>query len=430
VLQIQQTAPGRWLVVSVPGRLVVVECTTPSSELAASLWSAVADADNVQPVLDHLTRHGLLATPAFALVEWDDEAQRAPARFIVRGSARVIVDAATGERQVSASGVSTWLEQVIDDVSAFRIDLGTAPTADDILLPLSAGAAWVTGVRSSVGVPAPVRIEPPAVGTPVGDTPVIEEPAEQGADPVEAEPIDTTAIAEATVVESFDSGPVPVVDAETEYDHLFGATMMRSVEDAAVRENEGDDDAPPVVGVPSAPIVAPVAPSDAPATSPDAAQPAAAVQELGDHDGLTVFSGDIHKLRGERNSAPGDEEAPAIAPPAPAAGFVLQVTGGATEPLIDTVLVGRAPSVSKVSGGQVPKLLTVGSADQDISRNHVQFAVEGDTVVVTDLHSRNGTLIVLPGKAPQKLRQGEPTSVIVGTLVDLGGGVTMTVGHA
>jgi hypothetical protein len=138
------------------------------------------------------------------------------------------------------------------------------------------------------------------------------------------------------------------------------------------------------------------------------AQPAA---EVGDHDGLTVMSGDIQRMRAEHD------------------GFVLKISGGATEPLTDLALVGRAPSVSKVSGDRVPKLITVGSADQDISRNHVQFAVEGDTVVVTDLHSRNGTLIVLPGKPPMKLRQGEPTSVIVGTVVDLGGGVTMTVGH-
>jgi len=60
----------------------------------------------------------------------------------------------------------------------------------------------------------------------------------------------------------------------------------------------------------------------------------------------------------------------------------------------------------------------------------VQFAVEGGTVVVTDLHSRNGTTIALPGKPPQLLRQGESTSVLVDTVVDLGGGVTITVGHA
>ena len=52
------------------------------------------------------------------------------------------------------------------------------------------------------------------------------------------------------------------------------------------------------------------------------------------------------------------------------------------------------------------------------------------TVVVTDLHSRNGTLIALPGKSPQKLRAGEPTSVIAGTVIDLGSGVTLGVAQA
>ena len=101
--------------------------------------------------------------------------------------------------------------------------------------------------------------------------------------------------------------------------------------------------------------------------------------------------------------------------------------GGTREPLTEPLLVGRSPSVSKVSGGALPRLLTIGGLDQDISRNHVQFALEGGTVVVTDLHSKNGTSIVLPGKGPQTLRAGEPTAVIVGTVIDLGGGVTFTV---
>jgi hypothetical protein len=59
----------------------------------------------------------------------------------------------------------------------------------------------------------------------------------------------------------------------------------------------------------------------------------------------------------------------------------------------------------------------------------VQVAVEGGTVVVTDLHSRNGTMVQLPGKAPQQLRAGEPTPVTVGTVIDLGDGATLTVGE-
>jgi hypothetical protein len=90
------------------------------------------------------------------------------------------------------------------------------------------------------------------------------------------------------------------------------------------------------------------------------------------------------------------------------------------------VIVGRAPSVSKISGGQIPRLVTL-TGNDDISRNHAQFAVEGGTVVVTDLHSRNGTTVILPGRPPQLLRAGEPTSVLVDTIVDLGGGLTLTV---
>ena len=80
-----------------------------------------------------------------------------------------------------------------------------------------------------------------------------------------------------------------------------------------------------------------------------------------------------------------------------------------------------------MSGGRLPRLITVGGDDPDISRNHLRITLEGDTVVVTDLHSRNGTLVVAPGKPPVKLRAGEPTPVLTGTVVDLGGGCTLQV---
>ena len=53
--------------------------------------------------------------------------------------------------------------------------------------------------------------------------------------------------------------------------------------------------------------------------------------------------------------------------------------------------------------------------------------IPNGTVVITDLHSRNGTHVVAPGKPPVKLRSGEPTPVLTGTVVDLGGGWTIQV---
>ena len=194
--------------------------------------------------------------------------------------------------------------------------------------------------------------------------------------------------------------PAPTVSAradaaegEAGYDFLFGETMFRNVAEAAVR-----------------------------GTDPDAEPGEKAADSLvGDHDGMTIMTGDITKLRAGRKAA---KAAPVVVEVGPK--LYLELSTGGREPLTQTVLVGRSPAVSKVSGGAMPRLVTI-PGDQDISRNHAQFAVEGGTVVVTDLHSRNGTLVVMPGKPPQQLRQGEPTSVIVGTVVDLGGGVTLTV---
>ena len=217
-------------------------------------------------------------------------------------------------------------------------------------------------VAPEVDVEATVREAPESSGAP-------QPPAASAAAPPEGS-------------ESVDSG----------YDYLFGDTMFRSVSDAVVHDTVADE-----------------------------ADESAVVDDTL-HDGETVLTSDIAKIRGKRRAKKEPVES------APAQNLVLAVsTTGTRESLAQPILVGRSPSVSQISGGQIPRLLTVGTPDQDISRNHVQVTLEGGTVVVTDLHSRNGTMIELPGKSPQKLRAGEPTSVILGTVIDLGSGVTLTV---
>jgi len=192
------------------------------------------------------------------------------------------------------------------------------------------------------------------------------------------------------------------------YAHLFGETMVRPVAQAAVHAPDPD----------AAPDPDDEQESD---TRTDTSTDTAA----GDHDGHTVMTSDIAALRAGR--ARGVAPAPAV-DAAPA--VVLELSTGQRELLDQPILLGRSPSVSQVSGVRMPRLVTVGDVDQDISRNHAQFTLEGDTVVVTDLHSRNGTLIRLPGKEQQKLRAGEPTAILVGTVVDFGSGITLTVGEA
>jgi hypothetical protein len=220
---------------------------------------------------------------------------------------------------------------------------------------------------------------------------------------------DAASVSEETVVGLHDSAePLASVEAPEAppaeagaasgdgYDYLFGETVYHSVQDAAVRVEEPAEEEP---------------------------APAAPVGEAleGDHDGSTVLASSI--TRSGRTRRPRGKAA--AVPAAPTIAVVLP--NGAREVLDDALVLGRSPTVSGVPGGQLPRLVTLSSGDQDISRSHVRIALEGGTVVVTDLHSRNGTSIVLPSGETQKLRGGDPTPVIVGTVVDLGGGVELRV---
>ena len=76
---------------------------------------------------------------------------------------------------------------------------------------------------------------------------------------------------------------------------------------------------------------------------------------------------------------------------------------------------------------QLPRLLTVPSPSHDISRTHVQIAPENGRLVVTDLNSTNGTILVLPDGRRADLRPGVGVPVDFGSVIDLGDGVTIAV---
>ncbi|MCR6494098.1 FHA domain-containing protein [Cellulomonas sp. P24] len=105
----------------------------------------------------------------------------------------------------------------------------------------------------------------------------------------------------------------------------------------------------------------------------------------------------------------------------------LRLSTGLVVALDRAVLLGRAPQVSRVTNAELPRLVTVASPEQDISRTHAEVRVEGDDVLVTDLHSTNGVLLTPYGEPARRLHPGEPTVLRPGAVVDLGEGVTFTV---
>lgn len=83
-------------------------------------------------------------------------------------------------------------------------------------------------------------------------------------------------------------------------------------------------------------------------------------------------------------------------------------------------LVGRRPTPPRIRQGAAPRLLRVPSPLKEVSATHIELRQLGTSVIVTDLRSTNGSVVMVPGSVPRKLRQGESIVVSPGTLVDIG----------
>lgn len=99
----------------------------------------------------------------------------------------------------------------------------------------------------------------------------------------------------------------------------------------------------------------------------------------------------------------------------PVLGVLLLSTGDVIT-LDRGVVMGRSPR-TEFSGGERPHVVKLPSGDGEVSRTHLEVSLDGWHVLVTDLHSTNGTIVVLPGRDPERLRPGEPTPIQPGTLV-------------
>src|SRR5699024_756414 len=83
-----------------------------------------------------------------------------------------------------------------------------------------------------------------------------------------------------------------------------------------------------------------------------------------------------------------------------------------------------------VSGHDVPQRITVPSAQQDISRSHLELRLEGWHVVALDMGTTNGTTLLRPGMEPVRLRTREGVVLTVGDQIDLGDGIQLLLKEA
>lgn len=405
--------PGDWrTAVVATGAVVVDGAATPA--LIARLWDVLGDDGGLHGLLDALTsgHAGAFSTlPPFAIVLREDGATR----IAVRGEVAVSV---AGGPSLSGAGVTTWTEQLVPGDGAVRVTTpGAAPAALDLVVRDGIVLASVVELRWTTDAAPVTAAAPVAAATSVVDEQVAAPtlpPLEVAVEaPSEPEPAPEPA---SVAVPAPEPEPMRAADPLADgwlVDSLpaFGAALPQPAADpdlADTRVVSTADDAltrdPFAIDAPTDDIV---------------------VERLGDHDGETISLAQARALR-EAAARSGDTVPPLAPPRMPAPGR-LRLSTGVIVPLDRTVVIGRRPRSTRVSGTDLPRLVAVDSPQQDISRSHLELRVEGDTIVATDLQTTNGTLLLRAGSSPTRLHPGEQTVVVPGDVLDLGDGITVDV---
>jgi hypothetical protein len=103
----------------------------------------------------------------------------------------------------------------------------------------------------------------------------------------------------------------------------------------------------------------------------------------------------------------------------------MRVSTGELVDLDQSLVIGRQPSVSRVQGGVMPRLVQVASPGGDISRSHVEVRLEGWHVMLCDLKATNGTVLVREGQPPRRLAQNEMAILLDGDIAELGDNISL-----
>ncbi|WP_374945779.1 FHA domain-containing protein [Agreia sp.] len=457
--------PGQWRGVVAPGAVALFPASL-DGELLERVWRTLDGGNGLSGVLEALTAEfgtNLRAIPPFAVAV----ASGSELRLAVRGAFRIDVSQPGASEPVTVTGdeVTTWNERVVAAAEGFVVSCDGADDSDWFAIRSGIVLCGAVSFRMA-GQAGAAAMSVPVVA--VDATPVPALPAETiipDAPAVVAAPDPDDTVDDVVPIEADDFGPTVTELPDDAYDHLWGATVVKSVEEAAVRLDDESVDDEQASSAPSpAPSVAVAAPPAAPAPAPAAAftpletprvsskewtappptglidrvpgfagvgaaatnwndpstppassTPSAAASES-DHDGLTVT---VSELEAMRRLESADEASTAAGP-----GRIVLASGDVVS-LDRPVIVGRRPRPQRVQGDVLPHLVTVSSPEQDVSRSHLEVRVEGRHVLVVDLDTTNGSVLHRAATPPLRLSPGEAVLVLNGDIVDIGDGVTL-----
>ena len=389
--------PGDWFAVVADGSVALLPAATPAS-VVQKLWEALSRGARLADQLQVLLNGGIASLPPFALVS----VEGGSVRVVVRGEADVIVATGAGPRVLSAPNVSTWSEEVVVDAASVTVRAPGWDGAVGDALPIAAGIVRAGGVLLDLQVGGGVATEVVRGAT----VPEVVATVEPAPDPAAEPAAGSSVVAGGSAMTSVlavapEPVLVPELVPELDQEPMLAQAPVLALVPVLVR----------------APMLALVPLQQSEPVTPE------------DHDGMTVLSSDVVALRRQMpawvgDAMPGPLAVPAAQAPAPAK---LHLSTGLVVTLNRSVLLGRAPQVSRVANSDIPRLVTVASPNQDISRTHAEVRMDGTDVLVTDLHSTNGVILLVDGTGPRRLHPGEPAVVDPGVTVDLGEGITFTV---
>lgn len=464
-------APGEMPVLVTRHGIVAIGGEVPPS-LITTLWDEVSAGRGLAAVLEALTGAfgtSLAAIPAFVVAL----AEESSTRLVVRGALAVTVESAGGVETISGTGVTTWSERVVETVASLQIarDDDDRSDAAPPAYPVEGGVVFasrvewlpaaVTSAATATEQPKLVKAPEPAAVPAMEPVIMTETVAVAAADDAVAEDVAVAEVAEVAAIEEAEieevageevageeaeaeavaagpwaafavaprlpvPEPIPVRGPKPNADDEPAAAIPGLIDSGAVLSMTSTDTLMPPEATqgPAAPTEA----ADDPVWGATVARPApqAPASLPGDHDGETIS---VAEARALRDSTPGvHDSAPApLAPPRPPAPGRLLLSTGQVLLLDRTVVIGRRPRSTRVTGTDLPHLVAVDSPQQDISRSHIELRVEGDAIVATDLHTTNGTTLHRAGAEPMRLHPGEATVVVPGDVIDLGDDITVLI---
>lgn len=438
--------PGRWLALAGPETLVIM--APPPAHTAASvlaLWHSVAEAGSLDALLRLVAEAGLDTVADLAAFHWGDDGLRAIARGRVQ-----VVDSDTSDVVLGGEGSLTWREERLGRERNLGITLEPFDPEEALRLPLVVGAASISALFITTNPASLVRF-PSAEAAGLG----------RNASHAEPEFAHSPAPGEDDLFDAFNDeissdDEVSIYDEVSVYEEGAGAVeylgggddsppLTATSPDEAPLAQFDDDlslEAPPshefqadgLAAAAPIPVPPPVpAPMAAPAPVAAPAPPAGAAddEESGELPDPQVLA--VPCTNGHAN-APGSRACRICQQPVDESNARLirrpllagvHTNRGDFADVVSGVIVGRAPDPGRGPAGSY--LMRVMSPGNDISRSHLLVTARDWAVFVTDLNSTNGTTVLPDGEAPFTLRDGATVEVAIGTVLDLGDGVSLRI---